>query len=139
MISELLRCTWHDYRGFAQVGGNPSLGFHPVEASQFRVQVFSMCGSSQRRSLELITAMCLTKRDIFTGRSSGRDGGSSLQALRGHWTSNGHHTALRTTCHSEPSFLWNINSSYTRSHLDNWIPLLFTERPCKQNQVPSLS
>lgn len=37
-------------------------------------------------------------------------------------------TALRIPCHSEPSFLRNINSSYTHSHLENWIPLLFMER-----------
>lgn len=87
----------------------------------------SLYGSSQR-SLELITAMCVTKRDIFIGRSSGRGESSGLGALRRHWTSSGHNTALS---HSEPSFLRNINSGYTCSHLENWVPLLFMERGCR--------
>lgn len=50
----------------------------------------------------LTATMFLTKRDIFLVRSissgqssSGKDGSSSFQALRGYWTNNGHHIALR--------------------------------------------
>lgn len=80
-----------------------------------------MCGSSQRKSLELI-AMCPTKKDIFIGQSSGNDGSSNLQVLRGHWASNGHHTALRTANQDlEPSFLRSF-------HLESCMPLLSMER-----------
>lgn len=53
------------------MGDNPSLGFHLVEASQLRVEVFSMCGSSQRRSLELTTAMRLTFSQVRIQRGLG--------------------------------------------------------------------
>lgn len=80
--------------------------------------------------------MCLTKKDIFTGQSSGNNGSSNLQVLRGHWASNGHHTALRTANQDlEPSFLRSF-------HLESCMLYASTfhgERLWEQNQVPSLS
>ena len=33
-------------------------------------------------------------------------------------------------CHIEPSFLRNMHSNRTHSHLENWPPLLFLGRGC---------